>query len=213
MYKGKLIFSKTDSQSGLTNASISASNDKNSSVVIRELLQNAFDSAIDDAKREQAEVKFIVDTIQKSDIPGIMEYENAINAIEKERLSEQEKDILSAIKEELSQESIPIMYVVDNGIGFNQETLVGILSDGISVKSDPVNSGGSYGNGHFSAFNISNLRYVLYGGKSSDGETICSGQALLRTHRDNGTLRNGAGFLRIKDEPIIEENDIFLKGG
>lgn len=208
----RLIFSKTDSQSGLTNASISASNDKDSSVVIRELLQNAFDSAIDDAKREQAEVKFIIDTIRKSDIPGIMEYESAISAIEKERLSEQEKDILSAIKEELSQESIPIMHVVDNGVGFNQETLVSILSDGISVKSDPINSGGSYGNGHFSAFNISNLRYVLYGGKSSDGETICSGQALLRTHRNNGTLRNGAGFLRIKDEPIIEENDIFLKG-
>lgn len=207
----KLIFSRTDSQSGLTNASISASNDKDASVIIRELLQNSFDSAIDDAKRQQAQIKFIIDTIHKSDIPGIVEYENAINAIEKERLSEQEKDILSAIKEELSQDTIPIMYVVDNGIGFNQETLVSILSDGISVKSDPINSGGSYGNGHFSAFNISNLRYVLYGGKSSDGKMICSGQALLRTHRNDGTLKNGAGFLRTEDEPIIEENDIFLK--
>jgi len=211
MAEQKLIFSRTDSQSGLTNASISASNDKDASVIIRELLQNSFDSAIDDAKRQQAQIKFIIDTIQKSDIPGIVEYENAINAIEKEKLSEQEKDILSAIKEELSQDTIPIMYVVDNGIGFNQETLVSILSDGISVKSDPMNSGGSYGNGHFSAFNISNLRYVLYGGKSNDGEMICSGQALLRTHRNDGTLKNGAGFLRTKDEPIIEENDIFLK--
>ncbi|MCB4773291.1 MAG: hypothetical protein LGB05_06685, partial [Sulfurovum sp.] len=58
---------------------------------------------------------------------------------------------------------------------------------------------------------ISNLRYVLYGGKSSDGKMICSGQALLRTHRNDGTLKNGAGFLRTEDEPIIEENDIFLK--
>ncbi|QFR48400.1 hypothetical protein FJR48_01145 [Sulfurimonas lithotrophica] len=213
MDSGKLIFSRADSQSGLTNASISASNDKDASVIIRELLQNSFDSAIDDAKKKEAQVKIVIDTINKSEIPGISEYNDAIEAIEKEELSSQEENILSAIQEELSKDTIPIMYVIDNGIGFNQETLVSILSDGISKKSDPMNSGGSYGNGHFSAFNISNLRYVLYGGKSDDGQIICSGQALLRTHRNDGTLKNGAGFLRTEDEPIIEENDIFLKDG
>jgi len=211
MNNGKLIFSRTDSQSGLTNASISTSNDKDASVIIRELLQNSFDSTIDDAKKKQAQVKIIIDTIKQDKIPGINEYHDAIKAIKQEKLSNQEKNILSAIEEELSKDTIPIMYVIDNGIGFNQETLVSILSDGISVKSDPMNSGGSYGNGHFSAFNISNLRYVLYGGKSQNGEIICSGQALLRTHRNDGTLKNGAGFLRTQDEPIIEENDIFLK--
>lgn len=211
MGNGKLIFSRTDSQSGLTNASISTSNDKDASVIIRELLQNSFDSAIDDANKTQAQVKIVIDTISKTEIPGINEYHDAINAIESEKLSNQERDILSAIKEELEKDTIPVMYVIDNGIGFNKETLVGILSDGISVKSDPMNSGGSYGNGHFSAFNISNLRYVLYGGKSIDGDMVCSGQALLRTHRNDGTLKNGAGFLRTVDEPIIEENDIFLK--
>lgn len=210
MAEQQLIFSKADAPSGLTNAAISASNDKDSSVIMRELLQNSFDSAIDDARKKQAQVKFIIDTIQKSEIPGIDEYEEAINAIENEKLSDQETDILLSIKEELSKDIIPIMYVVDNGIGFSQETLVSILSDGISIKSDPINSGGSYGNGHFSAFNISGLRYVLYGGKSKDETTICSGHAMLRTHINDGKLKSASGFLRTKDEPIVEK-DIFFK--
>ena len=210
---GQLIFSSAISQSGFTNASTSASNDKDSSTIIREILQNSYDSAINEANRDTAKVKFIIDYIDKNQIPGILEYEQALQSIKKEDLSkkEQEQDILNVIEEQLKTEKIPILYIVDNGIGFNQKKLVAILSDGISDKDNPNDSGGSYGNGHFSAFNISDLRYVLYGGKLEDGTKLCSGQALLRTHKQNNELKLGTGFLLTNQNSIEIENDIFYK--
>lgn len=205
-----LIFSSAKIQSGFTNASTSATNDKDSSLIIRELLQNSYDSAIIEASRETAKVKFIIDYIDKASIPGINSYEDAINSIEQENLTdrEQEEDILYTIKQQLKEDKIPVLYVVDNGIGFTQNKLVAILSDGISDKDNPHDSGGSYGNGHFSTFNMSDLRYILYGGKSNDSK-LCSGQALLRTHIKNEDLKLGTGFLLKEDLPIIKENAIF----
>ena len=199
----KLIFSLGQVQSGFTNASTSASNDKDSSTIIREILQNSYDSAINEAQKEKAKIKFILDYIKKNQIPGIKEYEDALNAIKEEDLSdkEQEQDILNTIVEQLKSSKIPVLHVIDNGMGFSQSKLVAILSDGISDKENPNDAGGSYGNGHFSAFNISNLRYVLYGGKLKDGSKLCSGQALLRTHKQNGELKLGTGFLLTDNKP------------
>jgi len=209
----KLIFSSAVSQSGFTNASTSTSNDKDASVVIREILQNSFDSAIEEANNEVAKVKFIIDFIKCEEIPGIKEYKNALKLIEKEDFSrnEQELDILNVIREQLEEDEIPVLHIIDNGTGFNQEKLVAVLSDGISDKANPENSGGSYGNGHFSAYNVSNLRYVLYGGKINDDEKICSGQALLRTFKKGKKLKLGTGFLVTEDKSILSENDIFFK--
>jgi len=209
----KLIFSSGQVQSGFTNASTSASNDKDSSTIIREILQNSYDSAINEAKKEKAKIKFALEYIEKSQIPGIKDYEDALNAIKEEDLSdrEQEQDILNTIIEQLKSPQIPILHIIDNGIGFSQNKLVAILSDGISDKDNPNDAGGSYGNGHFSAFNISNLRYILYGGKLKDGTRLCSGQALLRTHKKDGELKLGTGFLLANDKPILIENDIFYQ--
>lgn len=79
----QLIFSSAISQSGFTNASTSASNDKDSSTIIREILQNSYDSAINEANRNTAKIKFIIDYIDKSQIPGIADYEKALEAIKK----------------------------------------------------------------------------------------------------------------------------------
>ncbi len=207
----KLIFSSAISQSGFTNASTSASNDKDSSTIIREILQNSYDSAINEANRDTAKVKFIIDYIDKNQIPGIIEYEKALQSIKVEDLSTKEQGILNVIDEQLEIDKIPILYIIDNGLGFTQDKLVAILSDGISNKNNPNDSGGSYGNGHFSAFNISNLRYVLYGGKFEDGTKLCSGQALLRTHKQNDELKLGTGFLLTNQNSIEIENDIFYK--
>jgi len=206
-----LIFSSAVSQSGFTNASISASNDKNASVIIRELVQNSYDSALEEAKEDTAKVKLVIDYIKLKEVPSIIGYVNAITAIEKNpKLSEQERDILNVIREELKKDKIPVLHIIDNGIGFNQQKLVAVLSDGISDIADPNNASGSYGNGHFSTFSASNLRYVLYGGKTQDG-LFCSGQALLRTHKIGNELKSGTGFLRTNDDSIEVEKDIFLK--
>lgn len=214
MKKPMLTFNKATSQSGFTNASTSASNDKNASVIIREILQNSFDSAIVEAKQETANVKFSLEYIKKDEIPGIDEYEKTIKSIEKLDLSknEQENDILNVINNELKKDEIPVLFISDNGIGFDPKKMVAILSDGISDKADPTNSGGSYGNGHYSSFNISNFRYVMYGGKLDDGTNLCSGQALLRTHKDdNDELKLGTGFYVTDDKPIEVESDNFPK--
>lgn len=214
MEKPTLRFNSATSQSGFTNASTSASNDKNASVIIREILQNSFDSAIIEAEQETANVKFSLEYVKKDDIPGIEEYEKSISYIKKLDLSknEQEKDILNVIEEELNKDSLPVLFITDNGIGFDPKKMVAILSDGISDKSDPKNSGGSYGNGHYSAFNISNLRYVMYGAKLKDTSIICSGQALLRTHKDEkNNLKLGTGFYVTNDKPIEVESKNFPK--
>ena len=119
----QLIFSSGQVQSGFTNASTSASNDKDSSTIIREILQNSYDSAINEANRQTAKAKFIIDYIDKNQIPGIVEHEKALKAIENENLSKhkQEQDILNVIKEQLKTDKIPILYIIDNGVGFNQK--------------------------------------------------------------------------------------------
>jgi len=134
----QLIFSSAISQSGFTNASTSASNDKDSSTIIREILQNSYDSAINEANRDTAKVKFIINYIDKNQIPGITEYEKALESIKEEDLSkkEQEQDILNVINDELVKDKIPILYIVDNEVGFTQNKLVAILSDGISDKDN-----------------------------------------------------------------------------
>ena len=79
---GRLIFSKTTSQSGFTNASIATSNNKSISTIVREILQNSYDSAILDKGSNRAEVTFIVENIDVLNIPDIANYKNAINAVE-----------------------------------------------------------------------------------------------------------------------------------
>ena len=208
--EGKLVFSNTTSQSGFTNASIATSNNKNISTIIREILQNSYDSAISDKGVNRAEITFAVEFINVLDIPDIINYKNAINAIENtSNLTTQEKNVLYTIKNELRKEKIPVLFVIDNGVGFTKDKLVSILSDGISNKNNPNDSSGSYGNGHFSMFNISNLRYCLYGGKL-DKFSIFSGHAILRTHKINNELKSGNGYFIIKDMAILEENDIYV---
>ena len=51
----------------------------------------------------------------------------------------------------------------------------------------------------------------MYGGKLEDGTKLCSGQALLRTHKQNNELKLGTGFLLTNQNSIEIENDIFYK--
>jgi len=206
-----LFFSNSISHQGFTNLSSSFTNDKNGSYIIRELLQNSLDATIEEAKRDKAVVKFFFEKIFVDEIPGIEDYKKAIKYIEQSfKLSEQEQDILNTIKEELNKEKIDVMYVVDNGIGFDKKRLIAVLSDGISEKSDPNNASGSYGNGHFSTFSSSNLRYVLYYGLNN-GKKIFSGEAMLRSFIENGNLKSANGYLLKENRALLEENDIFIE--
>ena len=72
-----------------------------------------------------------------------------------------------------------------------------MLSDGVSAKSG--NASGTFGNGHSVVIPASNLRYVLYGGLTADGQSYGAGQAVLASHRVDGKWpsRSGRGvYLR-----------------
>ena len=194
-----LIFPKTTSQSGFTTATLSSTNDKEASKIVKEIIQNSYDSAIE--KKVKAKVKFKVEKIKTENIPFLKEYERVLGLIEKENLTEQERDILNEIKEYLNNEYIDVLYIMDNGIGFTKKNLIGMLSDGISIKAE--GSSGSYGNGHFSIFNLSYLRFLIYFSKN-----IFSGHTILRTFIDD-TLRDKNGFILKEELPLIEQNDVF----
>ena len=195
----KLIFPKVTSQSGFTTATLSSTNDKEASKIVKEIIQNSYDSA--KQKGVKAEVTFKVEKIDKKKIPFLDEYERVLNLIEKENLTEQEEDILNEIKEYLNQDKIDVLFILDNGTGFNKQNLTAMLSDGISVKAD--GSGGSYGNGHFSIFNLSFLRFLIYFSKN-----IFSGHTILRTFIDD-TLRDKNGFILKEELPLIDTSDVF----
>lgn len=195
----KLIFPKVTSQSGFTTATLSSTNDKEASKIVKEIIQNSYDSA--KQRGVKAEVTFKVEKIDKKKIPFLDEYERVLNLIEKENLTEQEEDILNEIKEYLNQDKIDVLFILDNGTGFNKQNLTAMLSDGISVKAD--GSGGSYGNGHFSIFNLSFLRFLIYFSKN-----IFSGHTILRTFIDD-TLRDKNGFILKEELPLSEISDVF----
>lgn len=197
----KLIFPKAASQSGFTSANLSSTNDKEASKIVKEIIQNSYDSALE--KGVRAKVKFKVEKFNKKEIPFLDEYERVLGLIEKESLTEQENDILNEVKECLSKEEIDVLFIMDNGVGFNKQNLIAMLSDGISVKAQ--GSGGSYGNGHFSIFNLSFLRFLIYFSKD-----IFSGHTILRTFIDD-TLRDKNGFILNNELPLLEKNDCFTQ--
>ena len=158
-----LKFNVAQQPSGFTSVSQSLSNDKNSSNIIREILQNSYDSATEIENFTKAKIKFLIEFIDKDMIPGIENYEKAILGIKNEKLSQnsQEIDILNNIEKELSKDKFPVLFVVDNGIGFGKEKLESVLGDGTSNKNSS-NASGLYGNGHFASFNASLITVEIF---------------------------------------------------
>ena len=81
--------------------------------------------------------------------------------------------------------------MTDNGVGLDGERMSALLSDGVSAKGG--NASGTFGNGHSVVVPVSNLRYVLYGGLTANGQSYGAGQAVLASHRDDGGWRSRSG--------------------
>lgn len=186
--KPRLVFPPGE-RCGWTPVAMSISSDKEAPAVVREILQNSLDAA-----KGKAEVKFFVENIPIKDIPGIEEYRQAIESgyeyWKKVGWAGQSKDIVESIKKRLNQSKLPVLFVADNGRGFNKGSMEAILSDGITNKSGEK-SLGSHGNGHFTVFNLSGLRYLLYGGVSEQDGSLVSGHAILASHPVEGRVMSG----------------------
>ena len=162
---------------------------------VRELVQNALDAALVAADRDHAEVHFVVEDVATTDIPGIEGYRRALSSA-KEYISdneEQSKSIAGTLQKALDRPKVPVLFVIDNGIGLSHKSLGTLLSDGVSNQSGNQ-SCGSYGVGHLTAFGLSDLNYVIYGGVVEE-EMLFSGRAILASHMDGNKVRSEYGYL------------------
>ena len=161
-------------------------------------------------------VDFYLEDMLLSDIPFISEYRQAF----KDARGYYEpgepttgKQVISRIDSTLSDEDGVVQSLVccDDGEGIGPKELRSLYNSGRSTKSSAGR--GSVGHGHLTAFAPSDLRYVLYAGRQSDGRETFGGHALLATHiveqEDNGKRRqlSSDGFIRRvgEDVPFDEE--------
>lgn len=178
---------------------------------IRELLQNSLDASRE-ADNAVCEINICIETIPKSKIPHINEYENILGKTiqtTKNRggYNPNVQQRVASIKKALEQEEIKVLMLADNGKGMQKKQLDGLL-DEVSIKDDETGSGGSFGVGSLSSYSLSSLRYVLYATKYDDNGTIkplYTGSPILAGYiDDDGSERGNRGVI-VKEKPVIEK--------
>lgn len=188
------------SNSGFTPAGIAAFDDLRPAAVVRELIQNSLDAARL-AKVKPTAVCFRLSRVDRESIPGMQSYKEALGlAVQSQKdmndgeIAPQAELVLHRIAGALLEDQVDVLSVTDNGIGLNEKRMNALLSDGLSVKGEGAT--GTYGNGHSTAIPASDLRYILYGGLTADGDRIASGHAVLASHFVDGEHhpRSGDGF-------------------
>ncbi len=178
--------------------------------VVRELLQNCLDAArkAGRATREcPLKVSFRIQEWPTRELPGINAYRRAFDAAcrsEADGVTTPAADqAIRRIRAALKRARTRVLLCTDNGHGLNQERMRAILSEGCSDKGGVTPQAGSFGLGHLTAFAASDLRYVLYGGRSSEGVCV-SGHAIVASHSaGHGNHRAGEGFWTPDPDPDL----------
>ena len=206
--KPTLLFGPSSSFYGFTSYETSAFNDVEPAKVVRELIQNSLDAAVE-AGESTAIVRFCVNPIKRADVPDLGGYEKAFNsAVRFQRGVSQDKklpdtaqqvvtDIERGLKKVKNRRHHKLV-VMDNGIGLDNRRMHSILGNGASAKTEGT---GSYGVGHLAAIATSDLRYVLYGAVQADGKRIAAGNAVLASmpgDSDGAGWRAADGYLVTK---------------
>ena len=200
---------------GFTRASMAGFSDLRPAAIIRELIQNSLDAA-NIAGERKAIVHFRLTRGKIKDIPGIQSYRKTLaTAIETQkymcggRLPDQVENIVCTMNDALSKQEHDILSVRDNGIGLDESRMGALLSDGVSTHPVHAVAAGIYGNGHSVVIPASDLRYILYGGVTKNGNRsirIGAGHAVLASHT---VQQKGGGYLSCGDGFLIRD---FLSG-
>ena len=197
--EASLIFPPHFQSEGFTSAGISQFNDKDIPSAVRELIQNSLDAAVE-IRRRPAIVRFSVENLPQTDIPGLAGYKAAFSSASTVQKTDdgQAADIVADIAEALKIQTLPFLFVEDNGVGLDPKRMDALLGDGMNFKGGE-GSIGSYGNGHLTVFCLSRLRYVLYGGVAHEsGQMTVSGQAILASHAGKKGRCSAKGFYAVE---------------
>ena len=204
--QGSLEFVQAGKISGFQASGLSAYNNVDPHTVIRELAQNALDAA-SEAKRDVIRLVFEIEQVTPAQIPALSQYREHLGcAIETQKAKNnlaQSQAIVNAMQATINAERVPVLWVLDNGVGLNAQRMEDLLGDGQSGKADE-STAGSYGNGHMTSFPASDPRYILYGGVHAEGRTV-SGHAILATHVYGNKVCGEDGYLAKR----VRVNDIF----
>lgn len=185
-----LWFGSTHQPVGFSNPALSIF-DGSAEPVVRELIQNSLDAARQAGR--SPEVKFEICEIPDISLPGWESYKNALRMAKREHKKQTSPDksmVLKRIQKIIDHHrNIPVLLCIDNGHGLDGGRMDSLLTPGMTSKGQGGGAG-SYGLGHHAAFSASNLRYVLYASKYRNKQgkiaQICSGHAILATHRKAG---------------------------
>ncbi len=190
---------------GLTESTVGHYRGKDATVSVRELVQNSLDAVVE-AGRDKAKIRFVVRDVPRTLLPGIEDYREALKRVKNFCVTTNTmvggvKNIFHSLSSASSKSKISTLFVYDNGIGLGDNTMASLLDEGRSTKKD---GGGSHGIGHQSAFGLSDMRYVLYGGLQANGERTAAGHAILGSQQPAGD--------RIKNSEILGKDGFLIKG-
>ena len=138
------------------------------------------------------------------EIPGYEEYHEALN---KSQASwdgnESVSSYLASIREYFDRDELEVLFVIDNGKGFDEKGLEAVIAEGAPDKQD--GSTGSFGIGHLTAYGISGLQYVCYASRRPNGAMLATGHAILSSHDSDGRLCSNNGYYVSKYEPKFND--------
>ena len=198
--KPTLKFGETREIQGFTSWKTASFNDLPPARVIREILQNSLDAAVE-AREKPAVVRFRVTKIKSQNIPDIAGYSKAFREAvtyhqRQGKLPDAAQHVVNTIEatlEKLAKDGHYLLSVSDNGVGLDEKRMNALFSDGTSVKA--TNAAGSYGVGHFAAISASDLHYLLYGGVLENGKRLAAGYAVLASRPGKKCWYSAQGYL------------------
>ena len=204
---GNLIFGSANQPQGFLNLAM-AKWDGNPEPIVREMLQNCLDAAVE-ANRVAGEVWFTIRRVAVEAIPGIEAYreqfEGAVSEREKGKQGGAERRVVKRIQQVLAGPDTQVLFCRDNGIGLNADRMKRILTEGNTDKSEA--GAGAFGIGHLTAFAASDLRFIHYAGRSrSDGilQDVASAHAVLAARTvDSNSGRGAHGFWLLGDDRTL----------
>ena len=214
---GELVFSETGTPQGFSILATTAWNRYYPEPIIREMLQNCLDAS-PIPPNPRLEISVTIKAVRPETIPGIDAYRahflSAVQQRQSWRLNSFDTAVVERISSALNASRIPILFCRDNGVGLDRHRLLQVLTEGNVEESNARST--SYGFGCMALCAASDLRYILYAGRSRapDGSgqlrDVASAHAILASRRTGVSHGlSGHGYWLSQGEPSMYCRDPF----